>query len=183
MHKIINRIEFIILLLLILFSFVITYEENAEIPTNLIISAYFKKNYLTRISYDMVKEKPEIDEYEDNVNLDDINFDDFNKIMKEKINKNNSDGECNGNVINFNNKDYDCGNIEKNIRITIKDEIINDIKIKMEANLKVKNEYAGKIINNKNSDSYLYNSTVQLFSINALSVAFLYLFIKCTLYS
>ena len=183
MHKIINRIEFIILLLLILFSFVITYEENAEIPTNLIISAYFKKNYLTRISYDMVKEKPEIDEYEDNVNLDDINFDDFNKIMKEKINKNNSDGECNGNVINFNNKDYDCGNIEKNIRITIKDEIINDIKIKMEANLKVKNEYAGKIINNKNSDSYLYNSTVQLFSINALSVAFLYLFIKFTLYS
>ena len=41
---------------------------------------------MTRISYDMVKDKPESEEYEDNVNLDDINFDDFNKIMKEKRN-------------------------------------------------------------------------------------------------
>ena len=185
MNKFINRIEFILLLLLILFSFVINYEENAEIPTNLIISAYFRKNYLTRISYDMVKDEPEIDENEDNSNLDDINFDDFSKIMKEKINKekNKSELACNGNVINFNNKDYECGgNIEKNIRITIKDDIINDIKIKMEANIKVKSEYAGKYINN-NNESYLYNSTIQLVSINALSIAFLYLFIKFTLYS
>ena len=184
MNKFINRIEFILLLLLILFSFVITYEDNAEIPTNLIISAYFKKNHLTRISYDMVKDEPEIDVYEDNVNLDDINFDDFSKIMKEKINKNNSELDCYGNVINFNNKDYECNNVGKNIRITIKDEIINDIKIKMEANIKVKTEYSGKFSNNKNNNkAYLYNSTMQLISINALSIAFLYLFIKFTLYS
>ena len=53
----------------------------------------------------------EIDENEDNTNLDDINFDDFNKIMKEKINKNKSELEYNGNAINFNNKDYESGNI------------------------------------------------------------------------
>ena len=42
----------------------------------------------------------------------------------------------------------------------------------MEVNLIVINEYVGKIINNKNNDSYLYNSTAQLFSINALLVDF-----------
>ena len=43
MNKFIIRIEFILLLLLILFSFVINYEEKAEIPTYLIISAFLKK--------------------------------------------------------------------------------------------------------------------------------------------
>ena len=83
MNNFIYHLEMILLIIVFLFSFVITYEDNSEIPTDLIISAYFPKYRITSISYEMIKAEEEIE----NINLEDINFDEVNKIIKEKINK------------------------------------------------------------------------------------------------
>ena len=75
------RCHFFLLLIFTLFTFVITFESNSNISTNLIISAYFNKKSITRITYDKLLEKerekefPEIN-YEDYQNLkDSINYD------------------------------------------------------------------------------------------------------------
>ena len=40
-----------------LFTFVISFDNNSDIPTSLIISAYFPNKPITRITYDKILEK------------------------------------------------------------------------------------------------------------------------------
>ena len=51
------QLQFTIILIVFLFSFVVTFEENYNIPTNIIINAYFTKNNMTYITRDMILEK------------------------------------------------------------------------------------------------------------------------------
>ena len=140
MNQFIYKLQIILLLITFLFSFVITFEENSDIPTNLIISAYFPQHYLTSITYDMIKEEQN---NEDDSNLDKINFDDFNKLIKEKIDKYTKDNNdhyskkytneqcsCNGDIVSFNNKEYMCGHSNINNK-KIKEELLDEIKMKI----------------------------------------------------
>ena len=187
MNKFIYQFEIFLLILVFLFSFVITYEDNSEIPTDLIISAYFPKYRITSISYEMIKVEEEIE----NINLEDINFDEVNKIIKEKINKYKPENidhivECQGNIIHFNDKDYACSNRDNKIKFKLKDELLDEIKTKVKSNTKFNHViYPHNMTNNKNNEVFLfYNSnTIKFFLINILSLLFLYLFIKYTLYS
>ena len=52
----IYKIEFIFVILSLLFSCVLTF-DNSDISSNLIINAYFPRNKLTRLSYNMLKDK------------------------------------------------------------------------------------------------------------------------------
>jgi deoxyhypusine synthase len=67
MRHFLYKLQFILLLQVFLFSFIATFEENSNISTDLIISAYFPKNHITRISYDLIKEE-ENKKLEKNIN-------------------------------------------------------------------------------------------------------------------
>ena len=182
-HKFIFRIEYILFLLVFLFSFVLTFDENSEIPTNLIISAYFPKYRLTTISYTDLKYVPEENEEND---LEEISFEDLNKIIKEKMikfknEKNENMLECYEEIQNLNNKEYfACSNSK--IKIKIKEDIINDIKIKYKSHIDNKPEICHDNSINSKKDFYnYYNKIIKYIIINILSMTFLYLYIKFTI--
>jgi hypothetical protein len=188
MNQFIYKLQIILLLITFLFSFVITFEENSDIPTNLIISAYFPQHYLTSITYDMIKEEQNT---EDDSNLDKINFDDFNKLIKEKIDKYTKDNNdhyskkytneqcsCNGDIVSFNNKEYMCGHSNINNK-KIKEELLDEIKMKIKNQPQINPR---NLIPHKNNEFiFLYNTTIKLILINSLSFSLLYCFIKFTL--
>ena len=185
LNKIIYQIEFILLILVLLFSFVITFEDNSEIPTNLILSAYFPKYpKVTSISYENIKSEPIENENKD---IEEINFDDFNKLIKNKINNKDNLIECNGNKIHFNDKDFICtNNIDNNLKLKVKEQILGEIKTKVKTHMKHNQRiYPPNLTNNKKNEVYLYydSNLIKFILINILSLLFLYLFIKYTLYS
>lgn len=177
MKHFLYKLQFILLLQVFLFSFITTFEGNANISTNLIISAYFPKNHITRISYEVIKE-------EENKKNAKTSFKDNNY-------NNNDDfpSSCNENVINFDNiKIYNkskCyqNKTEKNI---IKKDLQSETVDKHYSNIKNEfyNIYNGNLIMNKDSEViFIYNITIRYLVINFLSFSLLYSFIKFTLNS
>ena len=57
MKHFLYQLQFTLILIVFLFSFVVTFEENYNISTNIIINAYFNKNNMTYITQDMILEK------------------------------------------------------------------------------------------------------------------------------
>ena len=62
------QLQFTLILIVFLFSFVVTFEENYNISTNIIINAYFAKNNMTYITQDMILEKENRINNENNIN-------------------------------------------------------------------------------------------------------------------
>ena len=201
LEKFIYKLQFILLLIVCLFSFVMTFEENTEVSTNLIISAYFPKNRLTRISYDMIPE--EVKKIGDkNINIDNINFDDINKLINEKFNNkqdfldNSYEHSCDGNKITIDNTNFRCSysnnNNKNQMNSQIKQgEITDDLKSKLNINIrnqqqqKQQKTYTKKIIsNNKNNDFIIYSfNSYKHIIINCISCLSLYFFITFTINS
>ena len=177
MKHFLYKLQFILLLQVFLFSFITTFEGNANISTDLIISAYFPKNHITRISYEVIKE-------EENKKNAKTSFKDNNYN-----NNNDFPSSCNENVINFDNiKIYNkskCyqNKTEKNI---IKKDLQSETVDKHYSNIKNEfyNIYNGNLIMNKDSEViFIYNITIRYLVINFLSFSLLYSFIKFTLNS
>ena len=57
MKHFLYQLQFTLLLIVFLFSFVVTFEENYNISTDIIVNAYFTKNNMTYITQDMILEK------------------------------------------------------------------------------------------------------------------------------
>ena len=180
MRHFLYKLQFILLLQVFLFSFIATFEENSNISTDLIISAYFPKNHITRISYDLIKEE-ENKKLEKNHKIKDnnIDYDDF-------------PSSCNENVIFFdNNEMYNkskskCSQ-EKTGKKEINEDLLPDTDDKLYLNLK--NEFYNQMLNGNlitNGDPeilFIYNITFRYLVINFLSFSLLYSFIKFTLNS
>jgi hypothetical protein len=193
MHKFIYKLEFILLLLVSLFSLVMTFEENSEVPTQLIIGAYFPRKRLTRISYDMIQDEPRENENK-NKNYENIDFEDINKLIKEQLNKNkdNKDNSyintCEGDTNSYENRICKCkdrNNINNKINSKQKEELTEDLKTKNQMNAKnkqkQKNIFSRKDISDKDKIfivSY-YNSFKYI--VICLSFLLLYFFIKFTI--
>ena len=193
MHKFIYKLQFILLLLVSLFSFVVTFEENSEVPTQLIIGAYFPSKRLTRISYDMIQDEPREDENK-NKNYENIDFEDINNLIKQQLNKNkdNKDNSyintCEGNTNSYDNRVCKCkdrNSINNKINSKQKEELTEDLKTKNQMNAKnkqkQKNTFTRKVISDKDNEfifSY-YNSYKYI--VLCLSFLLLYFFIKFTL--
>jgi len=180
MRHFLYKLQFILLLQVFLFSFIATFEENANISTDLIISAYFPKNHITRISYDIIKE-------EENEKLE------KNRKMNIKDNINNDDfpSSCNENVIFFDNNEMYNNKSKCYQKKADKKEINEDLLPENDDKRysKIKNEFYnqihnGNLISNRDHEViFIYNITFRYLVINFLSFSLLYSFIKFTLNS
>ena len=68
MKHFLYQLQFTLILIIFLFSFVVTFEENYNISTDIIINAYFTKNNMTYITQDMILEKENKINSENNLN-------------------------------------------------------------------------------------------------------------------
>ena len=172
------RCHFFLLLIFMLFTFVITFESNSNISTNLIISAYFNKKSITRITYDKLLEKerekefPEIN-YEDYQNLkDSINYDE-NGGLEDFL----SDGHITkNNEPNKNNKKCNIINDDSTLEGTIS-------KMKKQNNNSPNSDY---FVLEKNTNHFKINFDNEDFKsilIAIFSFLYCYFFIKYTIYS
>ena len=120
------KIQYLFLIIALLFTFVYSYEDNSNISTNLIISAYFPScSQLTYVKYDNII-------LEEN-NIKENNNKNNNKNIKYKDNKNH--------IKNKNDNNNDCENRY----------ISEDLKSMMSSSANTKNTYVNyeKNINNK----------------------------------
>ena len=206
MQNFFYKLQLILLLIVFLFSFVMTFEENSEVPTNLIISAYFPKKHLTRISYGMAQDEPKEDDYPDS-NLETIDFEDINQLIKEKIIKENEEKKENiknsykdtcdndkykyffdSTVNKCKNRNYNKNNNNKNKNNKY---VINKHKLKIKEKEKENddpfslplklNKQNGKIIMTENEFLSFYYGSFKNILINCLSFSFLYFYIRFTL--
>ena len=157
-----------------LFTFVITFDNNKDIPTSLIISAYFPEKPITRISYDMLLEKEK--------NVMKIKYKEYQK-MKNNFNQNQNDL-----IENYITCEESCckepanANLQKNIK---KNNINDDtsLKIMFSKMNKQKNNFANwqssKNVKNLILDKELFKNLI----IIMLSIFYCYFFIKYTIYS
>ena len=155
------KIQYLFLIIALLFTFVYSYEDNSNISTNLIISAYFPScSQLTYVKYDNII-------LEEN-NIKENNNKNNNKNIKYKDNKNH--------IKNKNDNNNDCENRY----------ISEDLKSMMSSSANTKNTYVNyeKNINNKitNIDE-LYSfsiMSIKTFIFSFISFLILYFFIKVT---
>ena len=169
MKQFIFKFQFI-LLLFILFSSVITFEENSNISTNLIISAYFKKNHLTFLSSDMLEEQEKL-----NLN-NNLNFEKCDKLLnkneKEKIY-----GKYIHDDGTYNKKNHKSDN--KNMKVKSNEQLFEEMKNRFQSHM-----HKGNLELNKDREYFLfYNMTIKYILIIFLSFSLLYSYIKFTLTS
>ena len=144
MRHFLYKLQFILLLQVFLFSFIATFEENSNISTDLIISAYFPKNHITRISYDLIKE-------EENEKLDKKP-----KIKGNNFVNDNFPSSCTENVIFFdNNEMYNKSKCyqEKADKKEINEDLLPETDDKDYLN--IKNEFYNQI-HNRNKFSFIF---------------------------
>ena len=177
MRHFLYKLQFILLLQVFLFSFIATFEENSYISTDLIISAYFPKNHITRISYDLIKEE-ENEKFRKNP-----------KIKNNNVNDN-FPSLCTENVIFFdNNEMYNKSKCyqEKTAKKEINEDLLPETDDKDYIN--IKNEFYNQIHNRNlitytdNEIIFIYNIAFRYLVINFLSFSLMYSFIKFTLNS
>ena len=176
LHQFVFKCHFFSILIFMLFTFVLTFDNNSDISTDLIISAYFPKKTITRITYDMLLEK------EKEKKATNINYDEYQNLY-DSFNENKSE-EC----IHFDN--IDSNNPENNnCRKNINKNKVNDDSSLKEMFSKMKKSKSilpnwNSIIGHKNLDYFIfYNKTFKTTIILAFSFLYFYLFIKFTIYS
>ena len=165
------KIQYIILIITILFTFVYSSEDNSNITTNLILSAYFPKS--TQLTYikcertitQQITTKKAATAVTSNKNTD------INEHLTKKYSKNNTTFKNNAK----NKIDNDCDT----------KYITDDLKSLMSSSANTKNTYVNY---EKNSNKIIYNEEFHLsFTIpikscffSFLSLIFLFFFIKFT---
>ena len=158
LNRFFYKTQYIFLIISLLFTFVYSFEDNSNISTNLIYSAYFKNSgHLTYIKYDNVV---------------------FNENRTQEIQKRKNIKSKNKNKINNKNdidKTIDCEN----------KYISEDLKSLMSSSANPKNTYVNyeKKINNKliNKDEiYLFIIPIKTLFFSLISLIFLFFFIKMT---
>jgi hypothetical protein len=175
MRHFLYKLQFILLLQVFLFSFIATFEENSNISTDLIISAYFPQKHITRISYDLIKEEEnaKLEKNPNNIDKDDIPF------------------SCNENIIFFDNNEM-YNKSKCNDEKTDKNEINEDLFPETDDDKsysKIKKEFYNQIHNGNlitlrdHELLFINNITFRYLVINLLSFSLLYSFITFTLNS
>ena len=192
------KIQYILLLTIFLFTFVKTFEENKNITTDLIISAYFQnfpQRNLTWIIQEMLEEKEKKNTnksliYNNSNNLINININNYEYKISWNNNSyiygNRKDLICNGNIMNEKECNYSKSNkIYKDIINNNENDIDIDNFKEFEENIK-------KTINNKDKNkSHYQNEDKNLFYlihiksllINSICFILLYFIIKTTIKS
>ena len=168
------RCHFLLLIIFMLFTFVITFDNNKDIPTSLIISAYFPEKPITRISYDLLLEKEK--------NVMKIKYKEYQK-KKNNFNQNQNDL-----IENYITCEESCCKkpANTNMQENINKNNINDdtsLKIMFSKMNKQKNNFANwqssKNVKNLILDKELFKNLI----IIMLSFFYCYFFIKYTIYS
>ena len=171
------RYHFLLLLIFMLFTFAFTLDNNSEISTNLIISAYFPKKHITRITYDMLLQKEK-----NGLNINNVEYDDLTKSNNDNKKGISDDyitcDRCNNNV-----KDNKIK--QKNINKNIKKE---DSSLKNMLSKVKKQKYNlpnwSAIISHNNLNNFLfYNQTFKSTIMIIFSFFYFYFYIKYTIYS
>ena len=177
LHQFIFKCHFLVLLIFMLFTFVFSLDNNSDIPINLIISAYFPKKSITRISYDMLLEK------ENENKVLNINYDEYQNLY-DSFNDDNKSEECIPlNKINsINRENHNCGkSINKNKKND--DSSLGETYSKMKKPKSILLNWSS-MIGHKHLNFFLfYNETFKKTIILVLSFLYFYLFIKFTIYS
>ena len=184
----IYKVNFILILIIILFSYSTSYIDDSSISTSFIINAYFPKNNITIITHEMIvnKEKKESGKLL-------LNSKNIKDNMSYKINTNIFEPKA-GIIYNKDKKgndekDFFCNNIEGNKSIKSynkfnEDEIYNHIK-DLEDIINNKMKRYNQMNNNlyKSNDEYfLFNCiSIKIIIINFICFLFLFFFIKFTI--
>ena len=175
-NRIFYKIQNIFLIFTLLSTFVYSLEDNSNITTNLIVSAYFQTStHITYANYDgivktynktqQIKPKKAITSYISNKNTDN------NKYITKQYSKSNITFKNNA----FNNRVIDCETIY----------ISDDLKSIMSSSANAKNTYVNyeknckKIINNEEF-YFFFIIPIKSCFFSFLSLIFLYFFIKVT---
>jgi hypothetical protein len=154
MRHFLYKLQFILLLQVFLFSFIATFEDNSNISTDLIISAYFPKNHITRISYDLIKEE-ENEKLKKNP-----------KIKDNNIINGNFPSSCAENVIFFdNNEMYNNSKCyqEKKDKKEINEDLLPETDGK--DYISIKNEFYNQM-HNRNLITYRDNEFIFIYNID-----------------
>ena len=187
MRHLFYQIQFILILMVSLFSFVATFEENYNISTDLIISAYFPKKNITYITHEMILEKEKLNfneikvSYNDN-NVINININRYKEYSDKEINKSNLNNivqdiicnimdkkDCNNNI-----EEYNISSEEKDKIKKIKEQVNNRTKKYNQSNEK-------KIILPENKNRIFYNIiSIKNILMNIFCFMIAYIFIKLT---
>ena len=170
LKQFIFKCHFLVLLIFMLFTFVFTFDNNSDIPTNLIISAYFPNNNYTRITYDMLINK------EKENKVININYEDHQKIFNHISN----DKNCNS-----------CKEFQdnKNIQNNVNNNKFNEDSSLKEMLSKVKKQkynlpFWNSLMAQKNINNYIFhNQSFKTAIISVFSFLYFYFFIKLTIYS
>ena len=174
LNHFIFKCHFLLLIIFMLFTYVISLENNSDIPTSLIISAYFPNRPITRITYDMLLEKEK--------NMMKIKYKEYQKNNKV-FNHNQNDL-----IENYITCDESHGKVpvNKNIQNNNNKKSINDgtsLKIMFSQMNKQKTNFQNW--NTTKNRRYLVLNKELFINIIFIMVSFLYLYflIKYTIYS
>ena len=173
------RYHFFLILIFMLFTFAFTLDNNSDISTNLIISAYFPKKPITRITYDMLLTKEK-----NNLKINTVEYEDITKSNNDNK-KGYSEDYITCDDCNNNNNQKDNKIKQKNINKNIKkdDSSLKDMLSKVK-----KQKYNlpnwSMIISQNNLNNFIfYNQTFKTTLIIIFSFFYFYFFIKYTIYS
>ena len=156
-HRI-YQIEFLFLILILLFGFALTFENNSNISQKLIINAYFPHNKITHLSYEIIQEK-NLNYYKNKTGSN--KYSNINQDIKNKYNK------CN----------Y-CDNFSEDENKIRKKEIDKEAYIKQKY---YNNDYNRNIISIQNDEIYILFWIPMKSALSSFfSFGVLFIFIKYT---
>ena len=159
----IYRLQFTLLLIFFLFNFVIAFEDNSNLTTNLIINAYFRKKNITWFTEEMIQEKRI--KKEKAFRLKENNYKKNNNTNKTKLNEIYNEN-------NINNNGFDIEDFEE-----------FEVKIK-EKYKKYKNNNQNSLVFNHDEEIYFFNFIpIKTVFIDLFCFFLLYFIIKSTMKS
>ena len=174
------KLQNILLLTLFLFSFVVTFQDNSNITTDLIISAYFPNRNITRITQDMLLQKKikneKIFQFSNDNNIININITNYYNLEQNNSNIKKIIGNFICDIMEEKNCNYTKYNINDNYTIDYEEKII------------VKNDDDNKSKNNsfdnfQKDGLFLYFISIKSLLITTSCFICLYFIIKKTMNS
>ena len=152
--KFINKMHIPLILILFLFKYPIICKDNSQIPTNLIISSFFRKKNIVKITFETIKNK----EIKKEVNNFHNNYKGNNNTYNDCMNKNNNNINSNVNILN---KNY----------LNEKKSTFNKL------NKKKKKIQEKEITNNINNNEIILDNYPKIKNILIIIFSFLFMFI------
>ena len=180
MNHFLYQFQFTLLICLFLFSFVISFEDNSYISSNLMISAYFRKGNITRITHEMILEKEQKNSNiiqltnNDNkvINVNINNYKEYNNDRTNNSNLNGIIGDLICNIMNEKNCNY--SNYKYNIKYEEND--------KAKESKEDEEFFEKNIINNRNKkDNNSNKNNEELYLFNIIPITSVFVSIICLL--